>query len=59
MKSNGGNNMAPKYSGAASVGISLILSMEKRNGESVAIVIGAKLLVGQLFGHLCYLTKVI
>ena len=33
------------------MGISLILSMEKRNGESVAIVIGAKLLVGQPFGH--------
>ena len=50
--------MASKYSGAVSVEISLTLSVRSTMEESVAIVIGAKLPVGQLFG-LCYLTKVI
>ena len=51
--------MASKYSGGCKCGNITYTSRGKHNGESVAIVIGAKLLVGQLFGHLCYLTKVI
>ena len=46
VKSNGGNNMASNILGLY-VNITT-LSMEKHNGE-LAIVIGAKLPVGQLF----------
>ena len=44
---------------AVNVVTSLILSMEKYNGKSVAIVIGAKPRAVLLFEHLFYLMKMI